>query len=428
MLLLLVSLVGTNTLRTALALASTTGLVVCPGTTTCEAVASTSETAGQDLAPFTSGTPGSVQASETPGFEGTSCPTTTNCEAVGENSSNQGLVFATTQPPATTTTTTTVPPTTTTTTVPPVSSGRPSGLIQAGDSKTKCIYPGSDGPSQLAQDLQYTGVAYNCIETFTDADPAWANWVSPWITGTAEPYVAWVAADPTGHQLIDTQNLIPDSEESDPNWTAECAAGDFNTYATQFATNMVAAGFGYSVIRLGHEMNGTWYNDDLGTTVAEWQQWAQCFAQEVTAMRAVPGANFLFDWNVNANYRNIPLADFYPGNAYVDIIGIDAYDNTGESIPAVGQPGRFQALASQSEGLDAVEAFAAANGKPLSIPEWGTVSTQGDDPAYVTGMANFIASNDVAYQSWFNDGDQSIYQLDPTQDPLSLSAYAAAFG
>ena len=318
---------------------------------------------------------------------------------------------------------TTVPPTTTT--VPPVNSGRPSGLIQAGDSKTTCI---SDDPgAQLAQDLVYTGINYNCVETFTDADPTWADWVSPWITSPNEPYVAWVAADPTGHQVIDTQNLIPDSEESDPNWTAECAAGDFNTYATQFATNMVAGGLGYSVIRLGHEMNGTWYNDDLGTTVAEWQQWGQCFAQEVTAMRAAPGANFLFDWNVNANYRNIPLADFYPGNAYVDIIGVDAYDDTGVSIPAVGQPGRFQALASEAEGLYAVEAFAAAQGKPLSIPEWGTVSTQGDDPAYVTAMANFINSNDVAYQSWFNAGD-SIYQLNPAQAPLSLAAYVAAFG
>jgi hypothetical protein len=251
--------------------------------------------------------------------------------------------------------------------------------------------------------------------------------VNPWITSTSEPFVGWVAADPTGHQVIDTQNLIPHSEETNPDWTAECAAGDYNTYATQFATNMVAAGLGYSVIRLGAEMNGDWNNDSLGTTVAEWQQWGQCFAQEVTAVRAVPGANFLFDWNVNAYYRDIPLADFYPGDAYVDIIGIDAYD-AGVSIPAVGQSRRFQSLASEPNGLYAVEAFAAAHGKPLSIPEWGTLSTQGDDFAYVTGMGNFIASNDVAYNSWFNAGDGSVYQLNPAKAPLSLAAYVAAFG
>ncbi len=111
----------------------------------------------------------------------------------------------------------------------------------------------------------------------------------------------------------------------------------------------------------------------------------------------------------------------------MDIIGIDAYDDTGVSIPAVGQPGRFQALANEPEGLYAVEAFAASHGKPLSIPEWGTVTTQGDDAAYVTAMGNFVASNDVAYQSWFNPGIDTIYPLNSTA-PLSLAAYVASFG
>ena len=76
---------------------------------------------------------------------------------------------------------------------------------------------------------------------------------------------------------------------------------------------MVKAGFGYSVIRLGHEMNGSWYIDDIGNTPTQWRQWAEYFAQIVKTMRAVPGAHFLFDWNVNARYRDIPLAAFIPG-------------------------------------------------------------------------------------------------------------------
>ena len=311
---------------------------------------------------------------------------------------------------------------------PASSGGRPAGRIKAGDSKTNCI---TGGPQVLAQDLQWTGVNFNCVETYTDQDPAWINWVSPWITGPSQPFVAWVAADPTHHQLIDTQNLIPDSEATNPNWTAECAAGDYNTYASQFATNMVAAGLGYTVIRLGHEMNGNWYNDSLGTTQAQWTQWAQCFAQEVTAMRAVHGAHFLFDWNVNANYRDIPLADIYPGNAYVDIIGIDQYDGTGVTLPAPG-PTRFAALAAQPEGLDTVEAFAAANGKPLSIPEWGTTTggpnAGGDDPYYVQGMAAFIAHHDVAYQSYFNANVDGILPLDPSVAPRTVAAYTASVG
>ena len=101
---------------------------------------------------------------------------------------------------------------------------------------------------------------------------------------------------------------------------------------------------------------------------------------------------------------------------------------TGVSIPAVGQPGRFQALASEPLGLDEVEAFAAAHNKPLSIPEWGTVTTQGDDGAYVTAMGNFVANNDVAYQAWFNVNVDSIYPLNPAVAPQSVAAYTAAFG
>ena len=130
-------------------------------------------------------------------------------------------------------------------------------------------------PCSAAVELA-TGLTYNCIETFTDSEKTWAEWVDPWIASTpGAAFKSWVAADPTGHQLIDTQNLIPDNE-SRPNWTAKCAAGDYNGYATQFATAMVSAGFGYSVIRLGHEMNGTWETDSLGNNPTQWRLWAQC--------------------------------------------------------------------------------------------------------------------------------------------------------
>ncbi len=315
---------------------------------------------------------------------------------------------------------------TTTTDPPTVSTGRPAGLIQAGDSKTNCIYvTDSTGLPAVEQTI---GITYNCIETF-NAGSAWSDWVSPWVTHnpSASSFYVWLRADPTGHQIIITQTLIPTSVSTDPNWLAECATGDFNTYATQLATNLVSTGFGYSVIRLGPEMNGDWEIDSLGATAASWQQWGQCFAQEVTAMRAVAGGDFLFDWNVNAGTdTKIPFADYYPGNAYVNIIGVDAYDESAGvvAIPAVGQPGRFAALAAEPGGIDAVDAFAAANGKPLSIPEWGVMSTQGDDPAYVTGMGSFVATHDVAYESYYDVGDANVYQLDPGQAPLSLAAYA----
>jgi Glycosyl hydrolase family 26 len=297
--------------------------------------------------------------------------------------------------------------------------------VQAGDSKVRCIYTKLGAPLKQAE--RATGVTYNCLETFSDADPTWAAWSKPWLTNKVYGYVSWLAADP-GRQLVLTQNLIPDSLAGDPNWAATCASGAYDSYAAQLARNLVKAGFGYSVIRLGPEMNGTWNVGSLGSTPASWKQWGQCFAQEVRAMRAVPGSHLLFDWNVNAGYRNIPLAGFYPGNAYVDIIGIDFYDTSGHPLPPVGRPDRWTVLSRQPDSLMEVAAFAAAHHKPLSFPEWATVSSEGDDAAYVTSMGAFIAHHDVAFQSWFDAGDNGILQLTPNGAPRSLRAYIKAFG
>jgi O-antigen/teichoic acid export membrane protein/glycosyltransferase involved in cell wall biosynthesis len=305
-------------------------------------------------------------------------------------------------------------------------SAPPKALIQAGDSKVRCIYTKLGAPLRQAE--RATGLTYNCLETFSDADPTWAAWSKPWLTNPVYGYVSWQAANPTGRQLILTQNLIPDSLAYDPDWAAKCAVGAYDPYARRLAANLVKAGFGYSVIRLGPEMNGTWNVGSLGSTPGSWKDWAQCFAHEVRAMRSVSGSHLLFDWNVNANYRNIPLAEFYPGNAYVDIIGIDFYDTSGLTLPPVGSPSRWTALSRQPDSLMAVAAFAAAHHKPLSFPEWATVGSQGDDAAYVTSMGSFISRHDVAFQSWFDAGDNGILQLSPSGAPRSLHAYVKAFG
>ena len=75
-----------------------------------------------------------------------------------------------------------------------------------------------------------------------------------------------------------------------------------------------------------------------------------------------------------------------------------------------------------------VAASAAAHHKPLSFPEWATVGSQGDDAAYVTSMGAFIAHHDIAFQSWFDAGDNGILQLTPGMAPRSLRAYIKAFG
>jgi hypothetical protein len=295
-------------------------------------------------------------------------------------------------------------------------------LVQPGDSKTPCI----DAPlgTTLHQAERATGLTFNCIEAYNNSVWSWSQWASPWLTHRQYGFRGWLTADPTGRTIVLTQDLIPESEANNPDWREQGAAGDFDRYARLLSENLVNTGFGYSVIRLGPEMNGKWENDNLGHNRTQWHRWAAYFAQIVRTMRSVKGAHFLFDWNVNAGtWTTVPLADYYPGDAYVDIIGLDLYDMSGLQLPPVGSPERWQALVSEPLGLTEVYGFAARHHKPLSFPEWATVSTQGDDGKYVAHMGEFIATHDVAYQSWFDSGDDDIYQLNKSEAPHSVAAY-----
>ncbi len=309
--------------------------------------------------------------------------------------------------------------------------------MTAGDSKTPCIYVGSY-PWQPALSVaeQATGLAYDCLETFeTGTSMSWSDWEDPWITQATYGYTTWVAADPAERTLVLTLDVVASSQTTtDSSWRGHCAQGQFATYATQLASNLVAAGLGSSVVRLGAEMNGAWEPDFIGTTSGEQRNWALCFVKTVQSMQAVAGAHFLFDWNVVACGNASPLASYYPGNAYVDIIGADVYDTGCPMAPPPASPSTYDAVAANPEGLTAVSQFAEAQGKPMSIPEWATSATSGsppgygDDPYFVAGIGQDVtSSSDFSFQCWYDAGDKGILTL-TSASPLSLGAYTAAFG
>jgi beta-mannanase len=260
---------------------------------------------------------------------------------------------------------------------------------------------------------------------YLNGAPSWAQWEDPWVTAPQYGYTQWIAQSPQSRQLILQVDLIPDSLENTSNplsWEQSCAAGDFNSYATTMGNNLVAAGLQNSVIRLGPEMNGTWEADYMGSTAQEQSLWATCFDNEVTGLRQAAGANFLIDWNPNA--CNIPFSTIYPGNAYVDIIGIDAYDASCVSSSTV----TFSQLANEPDGLASVEAFAVSQGKPMSLPEWGLFgSVGGDNPGYITGIGSMVAQGDFSFEAFFDAGSQGTLELG-SGTPLSTAAFQQSFG
>ncbi len=88
----------------------------------------------------------------------------------------------------------------------------------------------------------------------------------------------------------------------------------------------------------------------------------------------------------------------------------------------------FAQLANEPDGLTAFEAFAAAQGKPMSFPEWGLESTpSGDDPGYIDGIGSTVDNGDFAFQEYFDMvvGNTMLLGSDTTP---SNSAYREWFG
>ncbi len=143
-----------------------------------------------------------------------------------------------------------------------------------------------------------------------------------------------------------------------------------------------------------------------------------------------PGQQFRFLWNPNGGGPtswNLELA--YPGSAYVDYIGTDVYDEYWGS-PFTPQASWNNAV-NQTWGLNWLATFAAAQGRPIAIPEWSVDFRSdghglGDDPYFINQFANWIAANNVAFTSIFSYNDTAGGQDNDITDGSFPNALAAS--
>jgi beta-mannanase len=207
------------------------------------------------------------------------------------------------------------------------------------------------------------------------------------------------------------------------------ATGAYNSYFVTLAQTLIANGESNADLRLGWEFSGTWYAWSATTPAAE-ANFVLYFDQIVTAMRTVPGENFKFVWNPSARAFTAigsTVEAAYPGNAFVDYVGLDSYDQT---WLAPHTPANSWSLTTLP-ALTAAHNFAAAMGKPLAMTEWGlatsAVNGLGDDPLYIKSMIDWLENpaNNVAYESYFDSG---YADLTGGADPNGLAAFVATWG
>ena len=120
---------------------------------------------------------------------------------------------------------------------------------------------------------------------------------------------------------------------------AKLAAGAYDSSIRSYARQVRAFGC-HVVLSFGHEMNGWWYPWGLPRTTprafkAAWRHFFGIFAAEHVT-------NVIRSWDPSHEYGHYrsgkiawPASTWFPGNKYVDWIGVDGYFRPGQSFRKV---------------------------------------------------------------------------------------------
>jgi beta-mannanase len=269
-------------------------------------------------------------------------------------------------------------------------------------------YVGND-PAELARFERWLGRDVDLIAAHTGR----ANW-RDWVNSIKWSVNLWT---PLNKPIAWTIPLFADGGT-----LHDAAMGAYREYYLQAARilNNTRPSDEAMYVRIGEEFNGTWMP---WAAAGREKEFVRAYRQFVDSFRSI-STRFRFEWNVNIRETGMDPADAYPGDDYVDIVGMDFYYNTrwNPADPGVA----WSEMVSGPFGLRWLEQFAAAHNKPTAYPEWG-VNSDGAG-AYIKNAAEWFASHNVVYQRiWDADGDFR-GKLSDGQYPNAAAAYIASFG
>ncbi|MPQ97960.1 hypothetical protein GB931_08490 [Modestobacter sp. I12A-02628] len=220
---------------------------------------------------------------------------------------------------------------------------------------------------------------------------------------------------------------------------AGAAAGDYDDRWRESLTNLKGIWGDRTAtmyIRFAHEMNGNWYDwkvteDDAEDFRAAWIRY-RALQQEV-----FPESQLVFSVNRESVDTGIDWRETFPGAEYVDVLGVDYYNN----FPYVADADDWASSLDDVDefggpkGLDQHLAFAKSVGKPLVVSEWSGNADAGDSPAFIQGMYDFFSKHggtgpgqllyEVQYNVGNDDGRWLLYG--DTRMPESAALYRELF-
>lgn len=206
----------------------------------------------------------------------------------------------------------------------------------------------------------------------------------------------------SGLPLVLAVPMLPDHGSAT---IAEGAQGKYDHYFRTLAQHLLRYDAASASLRIGWEMNGGWYSWSAAHDPATWIAY---YRRIVSVMRSVPGTRFNFVWNPNVGSPSLDPAAAYPGDAFVDEIGMDVYDWRWNA-PWANPQSRWEWLVNEPGGLSWLAAFGAEHNKPISLPEWSLALPEentngggGDDPYFVRELLDWASTHGVVSEAYFD--------------------------
>jgi beta-mannanase len=194
--------------------------------------------------------------------------------------------------------------------------------------------------------------------------------------------------------------------------------GSHDAYITRWAQGAKAFG-GPLLMRFAHEMNDRQYPWSEQVNGNQPGQYAAAWRHVVQIFRAVGANNVSWIWAPNVSYQGTtPLAGLYPGDDYVDWIGVDGY-NGGTALPWGGWLTFAQVFGSTLNEISALSPT-----KPVMIAETASAEAGGSKAAWITDFfAELAARPQIKGFVWFNHNKEADWRIE-SSDAARL-AFAA---
>lgn len=223
------------------------------------------------------------------------------------------------------------------------------------------------------------------------------------------PIVSW---EPWDYQA--TGQAASSGDQPDYRLSA-IIGGRYDTYIRSWATGIASRPYPV-VIRFAHEMNGFWYpwceqsnGNHPGDYVKAWKHVHDIFT-------AAGAKNVTWLWSPNVTYPGAaPLRELYPGDDYVDWIGLSGY---------YGTAGRTSYISFDQIFDGTITQLRTFTRKPIVVTETGATNATGQQAQWIRQMFSQLRKHpEIIGVIWFEATKEIDWRIAHT--PASAAAFAA---